>query len=50
MWKYSLHLNIIFIRSLKIYIENVTDKINYLLLCREAYKFLQVIHKITNLD
>ena len=35
MWEHSLHLNVKFIRSLKIYLENVMDKINYLLLCIE---------------
>ena len=35
MWEHSLHLNVKFIRSLKIYLENIKDKINYLLLCIE---------------
>ena len=35
MWEHSLHLNVKFIRSLKIYLENIKDKINSLLLCIE---------------
>ena len=35
MWEHSLHLNVKFIRSLKIYLENIKDKINSLFLCIE---------------
>lgn len=37
LWERSLHWNVIFIRPLKIYIEYVNEKINYLLLGIEMY-------------